>query len=68
MPAENPLQAYHLLFNFYHLSPMESVYFTPILFLGDTKLCYRSGTVNLKSLVGKVLLRIKWKFELINAL
>ena len=25
---------------------------------------YRSGTVNLKSFVGKVLLRIKWKFEL----
>ena len=39
MPAENPLQAYHFLFNFYHLSPMESVYFTPIQFLGDTKLC-----------------------------
>ena len=29
---------------------------------------YRSGTVNLKSFVGKVLLRIKRKFELINAL
>ena len=29
---------------------------------------YRSGTVNSKSFVGKVLLRIKWKFELINAL
>ena len=39
MPAESPLQAYHFLFNFYHLSPMESVYFTPIQFLGDTKLC-----------------------------
>ena len=39
MPAESPLQAYHLLFNFDHLSPMESVYFTPIQFLGDTKLC-----------------------------
>ena len=39
MPAESPLQAYHLLFNFYYLSPMESVYFTPIQFLGDTKLC-----------------------------
>ena len=25
---------------------------------------YRSGTVNSKSFVGKVLLRIKWKFEL----
>ena len=39
MPAGSPLQAHHLLFNFYHLSPMESVYFTPIQFLGDTKLC-----------------------------
>ena len=29
---------------------------------------YRSGTVNSKSLVGKVLLRIKWKFKLIYAL
>ena len=25
---------------------------------------YRSGTVNSKSFVGKVLLRIKWNFEL----
>ena len=24
----------------------------------------RSGTVNLKSFIGKVLLRIKWKFKL----
>ena len=39
MPAGSPLQAHHLLFNFYHLSPMESVYFTPIQFLEDTKLC-----------------------------
>ena len=39
MPAGSPLQAYHLLFNFYHLSPMESVYFTPIQFLGTDKLC-----------------------------
>ena len=29
-----------------------------------TTLKYRSGTVNSKSSVGKVLLRIKWKFEL----
>ena len=29
---------------------------------------YRSGTVNSKSFVGKVLIQIKWKFELINAL
>ena len=39
MPAGSPLQGYHLLFNFYHLSPMESVYLIPIQFLGDTKLC-----------------------------
>ena len=38
MPAGSPLQAHLLLFNFYHLSPMESVYFTPIQFLGDSKL------------------------------
>ena len=37
MPAGSPLQAYHLLFKFYHLSPMNSV--TLLLFLGDTKLC-----------------------------
>ena len=29
-----------------------------------TESAYRSGTVNSKSFVGKVLLRIKWKFEL----
>ena len=29
---------------------------------------YRSGTVNSNSFVGKVLLRIKWKFELTYAL
>ena len=29
---------------------------------------YRSGTVNSKSFVGKVFLRIKWKFELTYAL
>ena len=29
---------------------------------------YRSGTVNSKSFVGKVLLRIKWKFELNSTL
>ena len=28
------------------------------------ELSYRSGTVNSKSFVGKVLLRIKWKFKL----
>ena len=29
---------------------------------------YRSGTVNSKSFVGKVLLQIKWKLELVYAL
>ena len=29
---------------------------------------YRSGTVNSKSFIGKVLLQIKWKFELTYAL
>ena len=33
----------------------------------STMLC-GSGTVNSKSFVGKVLLRIKWKFELTYAL
>ena len=31
---------------------------------GTGLIYYRSGTVNSKSFVGKVLLRIKWKFEL----
>ena len=31
---------------------------------GLTSNHYRSGTVNSKSFVGKVLLQIKWKFEL----
>ena len=35
--------------------------------LKTSSLC-RSDTVNSKSFVGKVLLQIKWKFELINAL
>ena len=39
MPAGSPLQAYQILYNFYHLSPMESIYLTPIQFLGGTKLC-----------------------------
>ena len=30
----------------------------------DFKKSYRSGTVNSKSFISKVLLRIKWKFEL----
>ena len=36
--------------------------------LPDRTFEYRSGTVNSKSFVGKVLLRIKWKFELTYAL
>ena len=39
IPTGSHLQAYQLLFNFYHLTPMESLYFTPIQFLGDIKLC-----------------------------
>ena len=38
------------------------------LFFQRRQTIYRSGTVNLKSFVGKVLLRIKWKFELTYAL
>ena len=34
------------------------------LMLVSSVWCYRSGTVNSKSFVGKVLLRIKWKFKL----
>ena len=37
-------------------------------YIGFTSLEYRSGTVNSKSFVGKVLLQIKWKFELTYAL
>ena len=38
-----------------------------ILFI-PSQIDYRSGTVNSKSFLGKVLLRIKWKFELTYAL
>ena len=34
---------------------------------GVCHMWYRSGMVNSKSFVGKILLRIKWKFELIYA-
>ena len=34
------------------------------LFVSFSGMEYRSGTVNSKSFVGKVMLRIKWKFEL----
>ena len=44
------------------------MHFTPKWKFNCKNLFYRSGTVNSKSFVGKVLLRIKWKFELINAL
>ena len=36
----------------------------PSFWSGYFYLMYRSGMVNSKSFVGKVLLRIKWKFEL----
>ena len=35
---------------------------------GDVIYYYRTGTVKSKSFVGKVLLRIKWKFKLNNTL
>ena len=36
----------------------------PLSSLQPFRTRYRSGTVNSKSFVGNVLLRIKWKFEL----
>ena len=39
-----------------------------LIFKKCKNMYYRSATVNSKSFVDKVLLRIKWKFELINAL
>ena len=39
-----------------------------ILIKAGVNVCYRSGTVNSKSFVGKDFLRIKWKFELNSAL
>ena len=39
MPEGSPLFAYQLLFNFYHLAPIERLFFTPLEFLGDNKLC-----------------------------
>ena len=38
MPEGSSLVGYQLLFNFYHLAPLESLFFTPIQFLGDNKL------------------------------
>ena len=46
----------------------ENVFFSPIRQGTIFELIYRSGTVNSKSFVGKVLLRIKWKFKLTYAL
>ena len=40
---------------------MDNLALIPIEINGNI---YRSGTVNSKSFIGKVLLRIKWKFEL----
>ena len=44
----------NMLFDIYDLLQIED----------RRKLFYRSDTVNSKSFIGKVLLRIKWKFEL----
>ena len=38
MPEGSPLLGYQLLFNYYYLAPMESFYYTPLQFLGDSKL------------------------------
>ena len=46
---------------YFVISPFQ-LYFISSIF--QLVLVYRSGTVNSKSFVGKVLLRIKWKFEL----
>ena len=50
----------------YHTGSVRQLKEDSIKYLKETK--YRSGTVNSKSFVGKVLLRIKWKFELTYAL
>ena len=47
----------------HHITSYFSNYVLPHV-NNDQELKYRSGTVNSKSFVGKVLLRIKWKFEL----
>ena len=38
MPEGSPLLGYQLLFNTYHLVPMESLFYTPLQLLGDNKL------------------------------
>ena len=38
MPEGSPLCGYQLLFNYYYLGPMESLFYTPLQLLGDNKL------------------------------
>ena len=38
MPEGSPLIGYQLLFNYYYLAPMESLFYTPLQLLGDNKL------------------------------
>ena len=38
MPEGSPLSGYQLLFNYYYLAPMESLFYTPLQLLGDNKL------------------------------
>ena len=38
MPEGSPLFGYQLLFNYYCLAPMESLFYTPLQLLGDNKL------------------------------
>ena len=59
------------LLGFYHLElNCVEIFITCLInvlccpMLSNLKRYYRSGTVNSKSFVGKVLLQIKWKFEL----
>ena len=52
----------------YLLKSLYLLEFIVVLCFIEVECIYRSGTVNLKSFVGKVLLRIKWKFELTYAL
>ena len=52
----------------YNLTAAKTGWFIYLNLQKFTKNEYRSGTVNSKSFVGKVLLRIKWKFKLNNTL
>ena len=38
MPEGSPLFGYQLLFNYHYIAPMESLFYTPLQFLGDNKL------------------------------